>query len=230
MKTFLLFALAICCYSTFTYGQCTPEVSATQNGPFPETLIFSYINMENEETLTLVFPSDTVFAGFTVPKDSITIVDVMNLPQGVEYLCENTLCSAYSSPASQKIRTCLHFYGTAEDYCDSIKIAVQTHITFLGSPISLDDTLNVVFLVTDPLGIEDQVSSQITVYPNPASEKLTILSSAQEKEITYLLCDTKGQLIRRGRTTKDVSLEGLTPGMYILNFPETSSRIRFIKE
>lgn len=229
MKTFLLVALTICCYSTFTYGQCTPEVSVTQNGPFPSELYFSYINTPSETTLTLVFPSDTVFAGFTVPKDSITIVDVMNVPQGVDYLCENTLCSAYSSPTSQKIRTCLHFYGTAENYCDSIKIAVQTHITFLGNPISLDDTLNVIFLVTDPLGIEDQVSSQITVYPNPASEKLTI-RSAQEKETTYVLSDTKGQLIRRGRTTQEISLEGLTPGMYILSFPETSSRIQFIKE
>ena len=75
--------------------------------------------------------------------------------------------------------------------------------------------------------------TDITIYPNPTSEKLTLsLDSEQAKNKTYILCDITGNTILEGKilssqTQLDVSQ--LSPAIYLLKILQNNRATNLIK-
>jgi len=78
-----------------------------------------------------------------------------------------------------------------------------------------------------------QILPEINIYPNPANDKITIISSTYLNELDILIYTSTGKLIDTKKVEPnktDLSIRELTPGMYILCIPEFGSAIKFIKQ
>jgi hypothetical protein len=78
-----------------------------------------------------------------------------------------------------------------------------------------------------------QILPEINIYPNPANDKITIISSTYLNELDILIYTSSGKLIDTKKVEQnktDLSIRELTPGMYILCIPEFGSAIKFIKQ
>jgi hypothetical protein len=78
-----------------------------------------------------------------------------------------------------------------------------------------------------------QILPEINIYPNPANDKITIISSTYLNEVDILIYTSTGKLIDTKKVEQnktDLSIRELTPGMYILCVPEFGSAIKFIKQ
>ena len=78
-----------------------------------------------------------------------------------------------------------------------------------------------------------QILPEINIYPNPANDKITIISSTYLNEVDILIYTSTGKLIDTKKVEQnktDLSILELTPGMYILCIPEFGSAIKFIKQ
>lgn len=76
-------------------------------------------------------------------------------------------------------------------------------------------------------------NSQVTVYPNPARDMVTIVADDPSVlHLTALLCDVTGRVVRKLQLDNQytqVNIAGLNPGIYILSFANGSS-IRILKQ
>jgi len=78
-----------------------------------------------------------------------------------------------------------------------------------------------------------QILPEINIYPNPANDKITIISSTYLNEVDILIYTSTGKLIDTKKVEPnktDLSIGELTPGMYILCIPEFGSAIKLIKQ
>ena len=87
-------------------------------------------------------------------------------------------------------------------------------------------TADITKVTTEPI-------SQVSVYPNPASNYLTI--STDEQNITFRIYSLTGKVMQEGDLVKGlntVNIETLTSGIYIVNVisNQSVSSIKFIKE
>lgn len=77
--------------------------------------------------------------------------------------------------------------------------------------------------------VESSSKNLFSVYPNPVTSKLTIVSN---QEITYSIQDIKGMMIVQNQVAKGsvfISTESLAPGIYIIRTTEGKTA-KFIKE
>jgi hypothetical protein len=82
------------------------------------------------------------------------------------------------------------------------------------------DTKTVSVTVNACTGInENQLSQEISIYPNPTKENITIVSNSNIIGKTYSITDQLGKLISNGKLTSEdmkISLNGLSTGLYFL--------------
>ena len=88
-------------------------------------------------------------------------------------------------------------------------------------------------VVSKITGIEEEQGPIINIYPNPATENLTI--EGINSYTNYRIVDMKGSILQKGSISKSpevISLEGLNPGTYILVLKTGTnvSSIKFVKE
>jgi len=89
-----------------------------------------------------------------------------------------------------------------------------------------------VYPVTNYTGIEDihVLSSQIKVYPNPATDFLHIQSPVK---INAAITDVAGKTIREIKNARNVSLKGLAEGIYLMQISDVNHHLikveKFIK-
>ena len=72
------------------------------------------------------------------------------------------------------------------------------------------------------MGIETEGSNEISFYPNPAKEYLTI--GGLDETVTYSISDINGKLIQNGTAFDRINLENLTKGFYFLKIGNTISK------
>jgi hypothetical protein len=72
------------------------------------------------------------------------------------------------------------------------------------------------------MGIETEDSNEISFYPNPAKEYLTI--SGLDETVTYSISDINGKLIQSGTTFDKINVENITEGFYFLTIGNTISK------
>lgn len=81
----------------------------------------------------------------------------------------------------------------------------------------------------ETLSIEDLYSPQVVLYPNPATERITITGITEK--IPYTVYSILGKEIIKGMITNNesIALVGLTSGVYFIDFSEKHT-LKFIKK
>jgi len=81
---------------------------------------------------------------------------------------------------------------------------------------------NIKVFTESPMEIATEASNEISFYPNPAKEYLTIKGLS---EITsYSISNINGKLIQNGTAFNNINLENLTKGFYFLTIGNTISK------
>jgi hypothetical protein len=107
-------------------------------------------------------------------------------------------------------------------------VGTSVHIAFKYTSTSSESSTweldNVLMTGTEVIGIDekDQFEIEINVYPNPATENITLRSSSDE-EISIRMFASNGELLRQGITFRDeirIDISQLPKGIYILQYAD----------
>ncbi len=165
MKAVTYRLLAVLAFALTTAGAslhaqiCVPDPSLTAPGIYPATLPPVCVGTPYSEVITFIVPFDTTvtvppFGTFTLPIDSITLDDVLNLPPGMSYGCSPATCSFLGNSSN-----CILFSGTPTvPGTYDIRVAVTAYVTFIGSPIAAADTISLYAFVVGA-GITDTLAA-----------------------------------------------------------------------
>ncbi|HTO16036.1 MAG TPA: FG-GAP-like repeat-containing protein [Edaphocola sp.] len=111
------------------------------------------------------------------------------------------------------------------DYLFNAPIDSTLHIIEGQHPYPLDTTTN----IFDKVKLEE-----ISIYPNPASDRIFIKNTNQLKIKQAIIFATDGRIIRKAKLIDNsISIEGLRPGTYLLQFEinnQASISLPFIKK
>jgi len=120
--------------------------------------------------------------------------------------------SSYNFPTNMKLRFMCDASGNNDDvYIDNVKITASTQIMQTNGLIRLGELASI-----EP--IEDVNENELSLYPNPASQKLNILTDA-EGDMDMVIFNTSGQLVYEGvltEGTKSIDISYLKKGLYIV--------------
>lgn len=154
MKKILLFSFA---FAALLVGQisrvnaqpCIVDPVYTSPGIYPsDTLQDMQVSVATNQVIQFVFPDDTTISGFTLPFDSFVVSAVSNIPNGLNWQCnQNHPVCLYVTTPGQLTRGCVLIDGTptaaspAYPAYDSIIVTGTAYvdIPFIGvTPISQD--------------------------------------------------------------------------------------------
>lgn len=133
--------------NTNIFAQCTPDPDCTDpegDGEYCPTEFPNAVEDEYyDQTLTVIAPVEQ--EGFQL--HHIDVLDIGNIPPGMNYQCQNNDCSFY--PATPK---CISIYGTPEvgswgEY--NLHLTIEIFIDVVGNPVSIGtftDSSTVVFI------------------------------------------------------------------------------------
>jgi hypothetical protein len=228
---FFGFALILCVKSS---AQCTPDntIQASQ-GIFPEQLPAANLNVAYTQVVQFKAPIDTnVFYAplqttVAVRIDSLRIVDVLGLPPGMSYQCNNASCMINGGEVG-----CLLIQGTTtEGGGHPLKVIIRTSAKIKGTPpfpdipqVSTDTNTRYDLFVNWPTGLFTPGGVEaMHVYPNPASGTLYIEADlSAEKNVAAIIYDITGkavltQALQIISTKQSLDISALAKGVYSLS-------------
>lgn len=177
MKNIYLSAFVLlAAFNTSTKAQCLVNETEDNIGVYPSQLPTVCVGSNYSESATVVGFRDTVYAGFTVPIDSIKINGVFGLPIGLSWACGVSDCT--NIPTNfEPPRVCFSVDGTVETEFQQATIGVEIiqSITIFGFPVDLTDTLYAT------IG-SSSVDTAVTV------AGMTLISSASNATYQWLDC------------------------------------------
>jgi hypothetical protein len=101
-------------------------------------------------------------------------------------------------------------------------------INATGTPGSLTSGSSSVTVINIPTGIKTETGfrNTINLYPNPATNRLTIQSTTSEK-ISYFVFDVTGRKLMEGNfiNAKNIDLSGCAAGAYMVRFESTGGTV-----
>lgn len=137
--------------------------------------------------------------------------------------------------------TDIRVYGESGDLIETIQLNVPVNIqVFFGmiadEPISRIEIQgeqdsgeligNFYFGATcEALTVNDNVLSQLSIYPNPSSEIITINTPTGVEIISTNLYDVLGNLVLNQTTNNQINISSLATGVYLLNINTTAGSI-----
>lgn len=150
MKKKFYSTLCVIAFALNASAQCTPDPQYTSPGFYPDSTTGLAVACETvayQQTITMVSPTDTVFQGFTIAVDSVTVTSVTGLPTGISADCQTASCTWY--PQSNAA-SCLSINGTAVTGTTgtyTMVINYEVYVTLFGFvqsiPLSEDYTFEV---------------------------------------------------------------------------------------
>jgi hypothetical protein len=106
-----------------------------------------------------------------------------------------------------------------------------TYIDVIPNTVGCDSTITL-NLTLSFTGITENIKSNFTVFPNPASEVLNVIIPYDSNE-SYILFDSRGRMVIEGKLTgieTQISLTTITPAVYMLQIGKEKLPLRVIKE
>jgi hypothetical protein len=86
---------------------------------------------------------------------------------------------------------------------------------------------------SEPLSVDDIAEADIRIFPNPASDILTIQSSGQRSFDLVRVLDISGKVVLQSSYRKgELDVQNLAPGAYVLELRNTQGHLghkRFLK-
>ena len=225
----ILFGVTLSFSTNLKAQDCTPD-TLTEPGISPEMLPFGQLNETYSETISVLLFPDTVViqAGnpVQVKIDSMVMLEVNGLPQGLAYKCKDDNQTFLPMTPS-----CMSVYGTpTESGVFPLEIPIMTYGKVLGFvPINQGDTIRD-YVITITGGTNQLVKinpSEINIFPNPATADLSIMCKTQP-----LVVNAKGQFMElkweSNRGVYSTNIQHLTSGIYtVISGGKTK---RFIKQ
>ncbi|MCI5059034.1 MAG: T9SS type A sorting domain-containing protein [Flavobacteriales bacterium] len=158
-------------------AQCSPDMTYTVTGAYPNPIVDGAVNVSYTDTVTLVFPDDTTISGFTLALDSAIIDSVTNLPAGLTSTCMTANCTSYLITPGQPVYSCLEIHGTPTVPVtgQTFDINVTFYTTFFGQVQSISQTLNSSVTINQSVSLANlHSSSDLLLFPNPSLGNITI--------------------------------------------------------
>ena len=137
--------------------------------------------------------------------------------------------------------TDIRVYGESGDLIETIQLNVPINIqVFFGmiadEPISRVEIQgeqdsgeligNFYFGATcEALSVNDNILSQLSIYPNPSSEIITINTPSGVEIISTNLYDVLGNVVLKQTTNHQINISSLATGIYLLNINTTAGSI-----
>ena len=137
--------------------------------------------------------------------------------------------------------TDIRVYGESGDLIETIQVNVPVNIqVFFGmiadEPISRIEIQgeqdsgeligNFYFGATcEALSVNDNILSQLSIYPNPSSEIITINTPSGVEIISTNLYDVLGNVVLNQTTNHQINISSLATGIYLLNINTTAGSI-----
>lgn len=241
MKKFLpVFIFAFTLLATFgsVNAQCVPDANVGL-GIHPVIPDTGCVGQAYDDTVTFVFPADTLYGGFTVPFDSFVVGTILNIPPGMDFECDQNhpICTYITNPPNLT-RGCVHMFGTptaSNTAADSVIVVGSAWITVFGFPVEISDSIKIslrIFEASDPycggVSVDQRLTEKhldVRIFPNPLENTSVLkfqLDHAENVNIT--LSDVYGRSVRElangpmNAGPKEYSLqsEGLGAGIYFI--------------
>lgn len=240
MKKFLpvfLFAFMMFAVYGSVNAQCNPDTSVGL-GIHPEIPDTGCVGSAYSDTVTFVFPEDTLFNGLNVPFDSFVVGTIIGIPPGLSYECDqiNNNCTYVTTPGSLT-RGCVAIFGTpttANLATDSVGVVGAAWITVFGFPVEIEDTIRIslrVFDATDAYctgTYRDELATNsvdLGIYPNPLTANSVVsFRLKQAEEVNVVMQDMYGRTVRNladgalaaGKHELALDHAGLQNGIYFV--------------
>ncbi len=233
MKKFYLAILSVCA-TTLAYGQCAidPSLVGSGAGIYPPagssgsgTLIqlppVYQFQASSVVTDVIVLQDTTLsFFGlqFTVPIDSMRIIDILGIPPGMSYNCDNSNCSWIGGAHG-----CIGLVGTPTQQ-GNYSMSVNTEFV-INVPGLVDTVAPAVFTfeltVLPPASVFDNQKVDFNLSPNPANQFVDIRINRDNEDVEYEILDMLGRSVEKGIHMPDagnirLKTEHLINGFYIL--------------
>lgn len=236
MKKIFLLTLVLFSLSTFkTIAQCAPDTTLTTPGIYPKNLPDAKEDSLYDEVVQFKMPKDTQSFLGLVKFDSITIMSITGIPSGITYACgANPGFSACTWAGGAN--GCLRVYGKPDSGTAGIHrcvIKLRAYVYLVGNVTFFETSDTLSFNVrnaSQPNGMVIPSYSGVSLYPNPAEQKLYITGSrsfASESLVTIYDLAGRAQLVMTWNEVSsggiDVSL--LPKGLYILRISDGSTFI-----
>lgn len=250
MKKILLQIAFLISISSFSImgikAQCVPDASIKSSGVFPSALPAATPNVAYSQVLQFYITKDTIFnylgQNINATIDSLFITGVKGMPAGFTYTCHNANCGIKGGSNG-----CVTLTGMATpamkntNYPLVVMLKIKgTANTILG-PISqtINDSNSKYAIFVQSPSVVNELNNEntISLYPNPAKEKLLIsISNPSLQSAEAIMLDMNGREVARtsiqsAKTELDVL--NLSKGVYIVKFVNESGllkTIKFIKE
>jgi hypothetical protein len=228
MKKFWLYlTISFLCLQTSVYAQCTPDLTITQPGIYPDSLPPAIVGVPYSQELQVRVLTDTIINGQNATINSIEIISITGAPAGFTYVCNPGTCIFPGGGNG-----CLVFSGTATQagtYPLVITIEITATIILFGVPatITQTETLNdYTFKVVDPASVSIVNRKSLEVFqnfPNPVLTKTSVdftvlkATSAEFKIFNVLGKEVLDKKInaRAGKNTIDLDLINFEDGIYM---------------
>jgi PKD repeat protein len=117
--------------------------------------------------------------------------------------------------------------GCLDTYCDSIG---ESGVIFNKQT---GFTINVIGLPLPTSNNQDILTSGITIYPNPSSNKIILKVNNQLVGSSYIFCDSMGKIVLKGQINTEstvIELGNLSGGIYLFSIGENKQSFKIIKD
>lgn len=194
-------AIAMVFAATGLSAQCEPDtvdcIDTGLSGEIcPRYLPEATVNIEYDESITVIPPSEFSYSGSTIVISYITVDSVLNLPEGMNY-------QANASKFYPDTAYCVQIFGTpAASGSYPLSIYVSVFINLGTGPIlaaQLVDDTSVVMSVNDPTGLNTLENNDFHVLPtvpNPFTESVLLgYYTPDDDQISLKVYNILGKLV-----------------------------------
>ena len=196
------------------HAHSKPNIPFTCNGCPPSMFRSDLVNAQALASGTIIMPDNTVHNNAVLVFNTRTFND----GQTGSAKCTQILkqyqwwVSGYPFPVIQSIEY------TANQNC-------PPNIDFRQSK----------FLIGNPsVGLDENNSDQISIYPNPANDILYLNIASEDFNANYIIMDATGRIVTNGiisSDTKTLNVANLAKGMYTISlFDDIKTDLKFIKQ
>lgn len=253
----LLLVISLVSAAISANAQCTPGSAypsanwadtaiAPGYGAWPDTVENfpgALVGVPYSTDLSFMVPSavndalDPTGAFVGAPIVEFTVTGVTGLPAGVNYACNISSCTYPGGSFG-----CANLSGTfttAGTYPITIQVTAIVEIELIpGFPTEIpqDTEFTGYKVIVGTAGLIDAVINPIEVYPNPASDKVTISGLNKQMKINGVkITNMEGKVIRTVDVTSpsvDVELSGVENGIYfvVVEHANGTETVKFVKE
>lgn len=250
----ILFTLSLILVTYFASAQCTPDPAYVSLGvgvyPKPDSLCqvtvmdTCFRNQAYSFVLTAVVPDSITItspiAG-TFPLDWIKITAVSGLPAGISYQCVPATCQFENGTSG-----CVLLSGTTTDPAgvSNLTVSADVRVGFglvaTTIPYTFPDTSLApgcyLFVVAEPVGINEAYSQDISCTPNPAQNNATIaFENGSASTATLSIVNLNGQIVKtenfntqNGQNAYTFDVSDLSNGVYY--YTVTAGDLKFLNK